>query len=267
MLVSSIRSSDQESHHRWELHCQQWWRWGHSTPPYLRCGDISTQLQVIRQSHCTYLLVIDGSHCNTSPANRLIPLFMPAVRSVYYLEHQQRQCSVAVSSGPESESVFQVDPRDHQLSHLYGLILWGETLIWTVHTCPTGRNSTLWLALVSSADRRERPIGCFYQMWSRVLQPVSERRSDIVTHLSHLQEETDPPPVSPPLCLTLLWGHCDVIRDVIVFLLLTPFFYQEHETFSRSWMVIDIRNIIDILLMCLSSFSWNVFLLFVWQEK
>lgn len=44
-------------------------------------------------------------------------------------------------------------------------------------------------------------------MWSRVLQPVSERRSEVITHLSHLQEETDPPPVPPSLHLTSLWHH------------------------------------------------------------
>lgn len=174
----------------------------------------------------------------TPPGNTLIPLFLTAVGSVYYLDQQQ---TLAVSSGPESESVFQVDAGDHQLSHLYGLVLWGETPTQTFFTLPTGRNPELWLAEAFSADCREWPIGCFHQMWSRVLQPVSERRSDIITHLSHVQEETDAPPVPPPLHLTSLWCHHSVFAADPFF-----FFYREHETFSQIWLVVDNRYIIDV---------------------
>lgn len=61
------------------------------------------------------------------------------------------------------------------------------------------------------ADRWEQPIGRVHPLWSRVLQSVFERLSDIITHLSHLQEETYSPPVPPPVHLTSLWDHSWVL--------------------------------------------------------
>lgn len=61
------------------------------------------------------------------------------------------------------------------------------------------------------ADCWERPIGRVHPLWSRVLQSVFERLSDIITHLSHLQEETYSPPVPPPVHLTSLWDHSWVL--------------------------------------------------------
>lgn len=66
-------------------------------------------------------------------------------------------------------------------------------------------------AFFFSADCWERPIGRVHPLWSRVLQSVFERLSDIITHLSHLQEETYSPPVPPPVHLTSLWDHSWVL--------------------------------------------------------
>lgn len=62
------------------------------------------------------------------------------------------------------------------------------------------------------ADCRQRQISRIHQMWSCVLQPVSERCPDVFAHVSHLQEAIDPPPVPPTLHMTS--SHCDVCPAV-----------------------------------------------------
>lgn len=77
---------------------------------------------------------------------------------------------------------------------------------WTAESC-------FLIGVLMFADCRQRQISRIHQMWSCVLQPVSERCSDVFAHVSHLQEAIDPPPVPPTLHLTS--SHCEVCPAVL----------------------------------------------------
>ncbi|KAG8004357.1 E3 ubiquitin-protein ligase RNF4 [Nibea albiflora] len=67
---------------------------------------------------------------------------------------------------------------------------------------PPVLNTTVTSSLQTNNSSRSIPgtISCPVCLDS-YSEPVSERRSDIITHLSHLQEETHPPPIPPTLHL------------------------------------------------------------------
>lgn len=97
--------------------------------------------------------------------------------------------------------LFQTNSRDDQLSGLFGLLLWGNlNPICCLPGCTA--ESCFLIGVLMFADCRQRQISRIHQMWSCVLQPVSERCSDVFAQVSHLQEAIDPPPVSPTLHLT-----------------------------------------------------------------
>ncbi|KAM8732347.1 E3 ubiquitin-protein ligase RNF4 isoform 6-T6 [Acanthopagrus schlegelii] len=70
---------------------------------------------------------------------------------------------------------------------------------------PPALNGAIMSSLHANSSSRSTPgtISCPVCLDS-YSEPVSERCSDIITHLSYLQEETDPPPVPPPLRLMSL---------------------------------------------------------------
>lgn len=112
------------------------------------------------------------------------------------------------------------DSKKQHLEPLLVLTSWASVVMW--HVCSSAAREAspaLWLAVVSSTDRRERPIGRFHEVRSRVLQPMSERHSGVIAHLSYLQEETHPPDVPPTLHLTSSrWHHQDDTAQLLPFL-------------------------------------------------